>query len=144
MTTGGRPINILLIEDNPGDVRLTVEGLREAKLATALFVATDGADGLDMLMRRGTHAGLPAMDLVLLDLNLPRLDGREVLQAMRAEPSLHLTPVVVLTSSKTDEDVLRSYELRANAFITKPLQASEYLAVIRRIEDFWLQIVRLP
>jgi CheY-like chemotaxis protein len=81
---------------------------------------------------------------VLLDLNLPRLDGREVLQAMRAEPSLHLTPVVVLTSSKTDEDVLRSYELRANAFITKPLQASEYLAVIRRIEDFWLQIVRLP
>lgn len=141
---GGRPVEILLVEDNPADVRLTVEALKEGKVRNRLHVATDGVEALDFLRRRGKHADAPSVDLVLLDLNLPKKDGREVLAEIKQDPALKRTPVVVLTTSEADEDVLRSYELYANCYITKPVDFERFIDVVRSIDDFWLTIVRLP
>ena len=139
-----RPIEILLVEDNLGDVRLTQEALREGKVSNHLSVAGDGAAALDFLRRNGAHANAPRPDLVLLDLNLPKKDGREVLAEMKSDPSLRRIPVVVLTTSKAEEDVLRSYNLHANCYITKPVDLEQFIRVVKSIDDFWLTVVRLP
>ena len=140
----GRPIEILLVEDNPGDVRLTIEGLHETKVRNNLHVAKDGVEALAMLRREGRHADFVRPDLILLDLNLPRKDGREVLQDLKQDPALHTIPVVVLTTSQAEPDVLRSYELQANCYITKPVDLEQFMTVVKSIEDFWLTIVTLP
>jgi two-component system, chemotaxis family, response regulator Rcp1 len=140
----GRPIEILLVEDNPGDVRLTIEGLKESKVRNILHVARDGVEAMEFLRRDGQHAGAPRPDLILLDLNLPRMDGREVLSAIKSDPELKTIPVVVLTTSRAEQDVLRSYELQANCYITKPVDLEQFITVVKSIEDFWLTIVTLP
>ena len=142
--SAGRPIEILLVEDNPGDVRLTIESLRETKVRNNLRVARDGVEALAMLRREGPHAEFVRPDLILLDLNLPRKDGREVLADIKADPQLRTIPVVVLTTSRAEQDVLRSYELQANCYITKPVDIEQFMTVVRSIEDFWLTIVTLP
>jgi len=139
-----KPIQILLVEDSPGDVDLTIEAMREAKVANELRVAIDGVIAMAFLRREGEYAAAPRPDLVLLDLNLPRKNGTEVLAEMRADPLLRSIPVAVLTTSKAESDILRSYELGANCFITKPVRLQEFLEVIQAIQDFWLTIVRLP
>jgi chemotaxis family two-component system response regulator Rcp1 len=138
------PVEILLVEDSPGDVRLTQEVLRDAKIANRLHVVGDGDQAMAFLRREGDYADSPRPDLVLLDLNLPRKDGREVLAEMSQDEQLQTLPVIVLTTSAAEEDVVRSYELAANAYITKPIDLSELIDVIRSIEVFWLSIVRLP
>jgi CheY-like chemotaxis protein len=138
------PIQILLVEDSPGDIRLTQEVLRGARIANHLHVAQDGEDAMRFLRREGDHAGAPRPDLILLDLNLPRKDGREVLAELKADADLHTIPVIVLTTSAEERDILRSYELSANSYITKPIDLDEFIAVVRSIESFWLSIVRLP
>ena len=140
MASAGRPIEILLVEDNPGDVRLTLEALRDSKVRNNLHVARDGVEALEFLRR--TDAVRP--DLILLDLNLPRKDGREVLAEIKADPLLKTIPVVVLTTSRAEQDVLRSYELQANCYITKPVDLDQFITVVKSIEDFWLTIVTLP
>jgi two-component system, chemotaxis family, response regulator Rcp1 len=140
----GRPIDILLVEDNPGDVRLTIEALRDSKVRNHLHVATDGVEAMAFLRRDGHYANAVRPDLVLLDLNLPRKDGREVLADMKADPELKTIPVVVLTTSRAEQDVLRSYELQANCYISKPVDLEQFITVVRSIEDFWLTIVTLP
>jgi CheY-like chemotaxis protein len=140
----GTPIEILLVEDNAGDVRLTREALKEAKVANRLHVAEDGVKAIDFLHRRGSYATAPCPDLVLLDLNLPKKDGREVLAEIKADPVLRRIPVVVLTTSRAEEDILRAYDLYANCYITKPIDFKQFMIVVRSIEDFWLTIVRLP
>jgi len=142
--TRGRTIQILLVEDSPGDVRLTEEIMRDAKIANDLHVVTDGEDAMDFLRGIGAHADAPRPDVMLLDLNLPRKDGREVLAEIKADPVLRRIPVIVLTTSSADEDVLHSYDLNANCYITKPIDLDEFISVVRSIEDFWLSIVRLP
>jgi two-component system, chemotaxis family, response regulator Rcp1 len=137
-------IQILLVEDSPSDVELTVEAMREAKVANQLHVVADGVDAMAFLRQEGQYATAPRPDLVLLDLNLPRKDGKEVLGEIRADPSLQPIPVAVLTTSKAESDILRSYQLGANCFITKPVHLAEFLEVIHAIQDFWLTIVRLP
>jgi two-component system, chemotaxis family, response regulator Rcp1 len=137
-------IQILLVEDSPSDVELTVEAMREAKVANELHVVVDGVDAMDFLRREGQHTKAPRPDLVLLDLNLPRKDGKEVLAEIQADPLLRPIPVAVLTTSEAESDVLRSYQLGANCFITKPVGLPEFLEVIQAIEEFWLTIVRLP
>ena len=144
MTELGKPIEILLVEDNLGDARLALEALKDSKIRNSLSHVKDGVEALAFLRRQGEHAGAPHPDLVLLDLNLPRKDGREVLAEMKEDPELKRIPVVVLTISKDEEDVLKSYDLHANCFVTKPLDLNQFLKVIRSIEDFWLTIVRLP
>jgi two-component system, chemotaxis family, response regulator Rcp1 len=138
------PIQILLVEDSPGDVRLTQEVLRDARIANDLHVVGDGEQAMAFLRQEGEHAGQPRPDLVLLDLNLPRKDGREVLAEINADPDLKSVPVIVLTTSEAEQDILRSYRLAANAYITKPIDLSEFIAVVRSIETFWLSIVRVP
>jgi two-component system, chemotaxis family, response regulator Rcp1 len=140
----GRPIEILMVEDNPGDVRLTMEALRESKVRNNLHVAADGVEAMAVLRREGQHAGAVRPDLILLDLNLPRMDGREVLSAIKSDAKLKTIPVVVLTTSRAEQDVLRSYELQANCYITKPVDLEQFLTVVRSIEDFWFTIVTLP
>ena len=140
----GNGVDILLVEDNPGDVRLTQEALREGKVVNRLHVARDGNDALGFLRREGEHAAAPRPDLVLLDLNLPGLDGREVLAEMKGDPGLRRIPVVVLTTSEADEDIARSYDLHANCFVTKPVDMEQFLRIVRSIEDFWLRVVKLP
>ena len=140
----GRPVEILLVEDNPGDVRLTVEALRDSKVRNKLNVARDGVEALSFLRREGAFANAVRPDLILLDLNLPRKDGREVLAEIKADPALHTIPVVILTTSRAEQDVLRSYELKANCYITKPVDLEQFITVVRSIEDFWLTIVKLP
>jgi len=140
----GRLAEILLVEDNPGDVRLTIEALRESKVRNSLNVARDGVEALEYLRREGPFAAAPRPDLILLDLNLPRKDGREVLQEIKADPALHTIPVVILTTSRAEQDVLRSYELKANCYITKPVDLEQFITVVKSIEDFWLTIVTLP
>ena len=142
--TPGRSIEILLVEDNPGDVRLTVEGLRESKVRNNLHVASDGIEAMEFLRRQGRYIGAIRPDLILLDLNLPRMDGREVLSEVKSDPKLKTIPVVVLTTSRAEQDVLRSYELQANCYITKPVDLEQFLAVVKSIEDFWFTIVTLP
>ena len=140
----GRPIEILLVEDNPGDVRLTIEGLNEGKVRNNLHVAKDGVEALRFLRRQGEYAGTVRPDLILLDLNLPRKDGREVLADIKADPNLKTIPVVVLTTSRAEQDVLHSYELQANCYITKPVDLEQFIHVVKSIEDFWLTVVTLP
>ena len=140
----GDEIQILLVEDNPGDVRLTQEALREGKVHNELSVVGDGVDALAFLRREGGFADAPKPDLILLDLNLPRKDGREVLEELKADPDLRRIPVVVLTTSKAEEDVIRSYDLHANCYITKPVDLDQFIHVVQSIEDFWLTIVKLP
>jgi CheY-like chemotaxis protein len=140
----GKPVEILLIEDSPGDVRLTQEALKEAKVLNRLSVAADGVEALEFLRREGRFAGEPHPDLILLDLNLPRKDGREVLAEIKADPLLRRIPVVVLTTSRAEEDVVRAYDLHANCYITKPVDFRQFLEVVASIEDFWLTVVKLP
>jgi chemotaxis family two-component system response regulator Rcp1 len=142
--TSGRPIEILLVEDNPGDVRLTLEALRESKVRNKLHVARDGVEAMAFLRREGQYAGTVRPDLILLDLNLPRMDGREVLSAIKSDARFKTIPVVVLTTSRAEQDILRSYELQANCYITKPVDLEQFITVVKSIEDFWLTIVTLP
>ena len=142
--TLGRPIEILLVEDNPGDVRLTIEALKEGKVRNRLSVARDGVEALAFLRREGSHTNASRPDLILLDLNLPKKDGREVLAEIKEDPRLRRIPVVVLTTSKAEEDILRTYDLHANCYITKPVDLEQFISVVRSIDDFWLSVVRLP
>ena len=147
MTTGtelGRPIEILLVEDNPGDVELTREGLADGRIRNTLHVTSDGEEAMAFLRREGQYTTMPLPDLILLDLNLPRKDGREVLAAIKADEGLKHIPVIVLTSSQAEEDILRSYRTHANCYISKPLRFGEFVKVVHAIEDFWFTIVRLP
>jgi chemotaxis family two-component system response regulator Rcp1 len=144
MADDARPVEILLVEDNPGDVRLAQEALRDAKMANNLNVVTDGVEALAYLRREGKHAGARRPDLMLLDLNLPKKDGREVLQEVKEDPDLRTIPVVVLTTSDADTDVVRSYELHANAYVRKPVDFDAFIEVVRTIEDFWFTVVKLP
>jgi CheY-like chemotaxis protein len=140
----GRPIHILLVEDNAGDIRLTREALREGHVRNNLTVAKDGAEALAILRHTPLPGEGPRPDLVLLDLNLPKVDGRQVLAELKGDPDLRRIPVVVLTTSKAEEDVLRSYDLHANSYITKPVDLDQFIKVVQAIEDFWLTIVTLP
>jgi chemotaxis family two-component system response regulator Rcp1 len=140
----GTPIQILLVEDSPGDVRLTQEALRDAKVQNILNIATDGMDAIAFLWQRGKHANAPRPDLILLDLNLPKKGGREILAEIKQDPSLKSIPVVVLTTSAAEEDILRSYQLHANCYITKPVDLDQFLKVVKTIDNFWLAIVKLP
>jgi CheY-like chemotaxis protein len=135
---------ILLVEDSPSDVELTIDAMREARVANEISVVSDGVEAMAFLRQAGPYADAPRPDLVLLDLNLPRKDGTEVLAEIRADPELQPIPVAVLTTSKAEADVLRSYQLGANCYITKPVGLNEFLEVIHAIEGFWLTIVRLP
>lgn len=139
-----RPIEILLVEDNPGDARLTEEALREGRIRNTLHHAHDGVEALDFLKRKGGFANAPRPDLILLDLNLPRKDGREVLSELKRDPVLRLIPVVVLTTSEAEQDILRTYELHANCYITKPVDLDKFMTIVRAIEEFWLAVVTLP
>lgn len=139
-----KPVEILLVEDNPGDVDLTLEALEEAKLRNNVHVAEDGVVALEFLRREGRHSQAPTPDLILLDLNMPRKDGREVLQEIKEDPDLKRIPVVVLTTSEAEQDILDAYEYRANAYIVKPVDLDQFLGTIRTLEDFWLTVVRLP
>ena len=140
----GRPVEILLVEDNPGDVRLTIEALKEGKVHNTLSVARDGVEALAFLRREGAFARASRPDLILLDLNLPRKDGREVLAEIKEDPLLRRIPGVVLTPSKAEEDILRTYDLHANCYIAKPVDLEQFISVVRSIDDFWLSVVRLP
>lgn len=140
----GKPIEILLVEDNPGDIRLTQEAMKDAKVLNKLHVVRDGVEALAFLRRQGKYVNTVRPDLVLLDLNLPKKDGKEVLAEIKEDPKLKSIPVVVLTVSKADEDIIRSYELHANCYITKPVDLEQFLEVVKAVEDFWLTIVKLP
>ena len=139
-----RSIEILLIEDNPGDVRLTEEALKEGKVINRLSVVPDGVEAIEYLRKRGDYASAATPDLVLLDLNLPKKDGREVLAEVKQDPDLRKIPVVVLTTSRDEQDILKSYDLHANCYITKPVDFEQFIRVVRAIEDFWLSVVKLP
>lgn len=139
-----KPIEILLIEDNPGDVRLTMEALKETKVINKLTVMKNGVDAMAFLRREGPHAKAARPHLILLDLNLPMKDGREVLAEIKADESLRRIPVVILTTSQDEQDVLKSYHLHANCYITKPVDLDQFITVVKSIEDFWLGIVVLP
>lgn len=139
-----RPIEILLVEDNPGDIRLTMEAFKEGKVNNRLNVVEDGEDALMFLRREGKYENAPRPDLVLLDLNLPRKDGRDVLVDIKNDEDLKRIPVVVLTTSKAEEDVLKMYDLHANCYITKPVDFEQFIQVIKTIEGFWLTVVMLP
>ncbi len=138
------PVEVLLVEDDPGDEMLTREAFADNKIANRLHVARDGEEALDFLYQRGKHAGAPRVDLVLLDLNLPKYDGRQVLEQIRSDPGLTHLPVVILTTSSSEEDVLRSYKLHANAFVTKPVDVAMFMAAVRQIDQFFLTVVKLP
>jgi chemotaxis family two-component system response regulator Rcp1 len=140
----GKPIEILLVEDNPGDVRLAVEALRDAKVANRLHIVEDGVEAMSFLRREGRYADVSQPNLILLDLNLPRKDGREVLAEIKQDADLKRIPVVILTSSAAEQDVVQAYNLYANCYITKPMDLDQFLKVVRSIEDFWLIVVTLP
>lgn len=139
-----RKVEVLLVEDNPGDVRLTQEALKDGRVMVNLTVAADGVEAMEILKRRGTHESSPRPDLILLDLNLPRKNGREVLEEIKADDELRRIPVIVMTTSKAEQDIYKAYNLNANCYITKPVDLDEFLNVVRSIEDFWLTIVTLP
>ncbi len=139
-----RPVDILLVEDNEADVRLTREALKEDKLVVNLHVVADGVEAMAFLRREGKYTEKPRPDLILLDLNLPRKDGREVLREVKSDSNLRRIPVVVLTVSQADEDILQSYNLNANCFITKPVDFEQFIRVVKIIEEFWFTIVKLP
>ena len=138
------PIEILLVEDNPGDSRLAKEALKESKLKNNLYVAEDGVEAMNFLYKTGKYSKMPSPDLVILDLNLPKKDGREVLAEIKNDDNLKRIPVVILTISKAEEDILKTYNLHANCYVTKPLDLDQFMKVVRSIEDFWLTIVKLP
>ena len=139
-----RPIEILMVEDNPGDVRLTVEALKEGKVRNNFHTVADGVEALAFLRRQGGYTDAPRPDLILLDLNLPKMNGREVLAEIKEDPDLRRIPVVVLTVSKAEQDIIKSYNLHANCYITKPVDLDQFLEVVKSIENFWLTVVMLP
>jgi CheY-like chemotaxis protein len=138
------PIEVLLVEDDPGDVLMTQEAFEEHKVRNKLSVVSDGEEAMAYLRREGEHANAPRPDLILLDLNLPRFDGRQVLAAIKEDADLRRIPVVVLTTSQADEDILRSYSLHANAYVTKPVDFERFIAVVRQIDEFFVSVVKLP
>ncbi len=140
----GKAIDILLVEDSPGDIRLAQEALKESKVRNKLFVVEDGVEAMAFLRQQGRYAEAPRPDLILLDLNLPRKSGREVLTEIKNDQELRRIPVVVLTVSRAEEDILRSYDNHANCYITKPLDFSQFMEITKSIEQFWLTIVKLP
>ncbi|WP_158370771.1 response regulator [Cellulosimicrobium cellulans] len=144
MARSGKVIDVLLVEDDPGDVLMTREAFDDNKVANRLQVVSDGVSALAFLRKEGEHADAPTPDLVLLDLNLPRMDGREVLEAMKGDDALRSIPVVVLTTSEAEEDVVRSYSLHANAYVTKPVDFDRFIEVVRQIDEFFVEVVRLP
>ena len=139
-----RPIEILLVEDSPSDTELTLEALRDFKVRNHVNVVEDGVQAMEFLRRQGPHAKAPRPDLIMLDLNLPRKDGREVLAEIKGDSNLKTIPIVVLTTSRADQDILRSYQLNANCYINKPVDFNQFLEVVRSIESFWLFVVTLP
>jgi CheY-like chemotaxis protein len=141
---GTKPVEILLIEDNVGDARLAQEALRDAKVRNHLSWVADGVEGIAFLRREGSYAKAPRPDLILLDLNLPRKDGREVLSEIKSDDKFKRIPVVILTTSQAEEDILRAYHLNANCYISKPVDLDQFMKVVKTIEDFWLTIVKLP
>ncbi|TBR18227.1 response regulator [bacterium] len=140
----GRPIQVLLVEDDPGDVRLTQEALKRSKLLVMISVVSDGEQALKFLRRQEPYVGVVRPDLVLLDLNLPKVDGREVLKSVKADEDLRVIPVVILTTSAADTDVLKAYGLGGNCYITKPVGFEEFRRIVRAIEEFWFEVVKLP
>lgn len=138
------PIVILMVEDNPADARLAREALRDSKIVNRLFHVADGVQAMEFLLRKGEFADAPRPDIVLLDLNLPRKDGREVLAELKQSPDLKRIPVVILTTSEAEQDILKSYELHANCYVTKPVDLDKFTRIVGVIEDFWLSIVKLP
>ena len=138
------PVEILLVEDNPDDVTLTVEALNEGKIWHSLNVARDGVEALDYLRRKGPHADAPVPDMILLDLNLPKKDGREVLAEIKADDELKHIPVVVLTTSQAEQDILKSYQLHTNCYVTKPVDFDEFVDIVHSIKDYWFTVVKLP
>jgi two-component system, chemotaxis family, response regulator Rcp1 len=147
MTDGGglvRPLQVLIVDDSPGDARLTTESFRDANRAIHMHVAADGVEAMTFLRRQGEHADAPRPDLILLDLNLPRMDGREVLALIKEDPALRTIPTVILTTSDAEADIVRSYELQANAYLSKPVRLDEFESLVKSINDFWLTKVKLP
>jgi CheY-like chemotaxis protein len=142
--TSPDPFHVLLVEDDPGDELITREAFEENKVRNALHVARDGEEALDFVYRRGRFADAPRPGLILLDLNLPKFDGREVLARIKSDPDLMTIPVVILTTSEAEEDIVRSYQLHANAYVTKPVDFDRFLGVVRQIDDFFVSVVRLP
>jgi chemotaxis family two-component system response regulator Rcp1 len=140
---GKVPIEVLLVEDSPGDARLTREAFREANGAIHLHVACDGVEAMDFLERRGPHAAVPRPDLILLDLNLPRMDGREVLSRIKTDASLRMIPTIILTTSESEADIVKSYQLHANCFLSKPVQLEAFECLVKSINEFWLTKVKL-
>jgi CheY-like chemotaxis protein len=138
------PLQVLLVEDSPGDVRLTQEAFREANMALQLHVASDGVEAMEFLRCEGAHAGAPRPDLILLDLNLPKMDGREVLARIKADDSLKRIPTVILTTSEAEVDIAKSYQLQANCYLSKPVQLDAFEALVKSINDFWLTKAKLP
>ncbi|MBO7939802.1 response regulator [Streptomyces antibioticus] len=143
-TPAATPVDVLLVEDDPGDELMTREAFEDNKIGNTLHVVRDGEEALDFLYQRGAHTGAPRPDLILLDLNLPKYDGRQVLEKIKSDPALAHIPVVVLTTSAAEEDILRSYKLHANAYVTKPVDLDQFIAAVRQIDDFFVQVVRLP
>jgi len=139
-----KPVDILLVEDNAGDIRLTQEALKDVKLAVNLHVVNDGIEAMAFMRREGQYASKPRPDIVLLDLNLPKKDGREVLAEIKGDPILKRTPVVIVTTSKAEEDIIKTYDLHANCYVTKPLDLDQFVIMVQSIEHFWLTIVKLP
>ncbi|MFQ5737001.1 MAG: response regulator [Thermodesulfobacteriota bacterium] len=140
----GSPIEILMVEDSPADVELTMEAFKDAKMINNIHVAEDGEEAMAFLRREGGYADAPRPDLILLDLNLPRKDGREVLGEVKQDPDLKRIPVVVLTTSDSERDILKAYDLHVNAYITKPVDLDQFIKVVDAVEDFWLSVVKLP
>jgi CheY-like chemotaxis protein len=143
-TAAGRAIDILLVEDDPGDELITREAFEHNKLKNRLHVAHDGEEGLNYLYKRGQFADAPRPDLILLDLNLPKYDGRQLLEKVKSDPDLARIPIVVLTTSAAEEDILKSYKLHANAYVTKPVDLDQFMKAVRQIDEFFVQVVRLP
>ncbi len=139
-----RAVEVLLVEDNPADVRLTQEALKDGHVLVNLTVASDGVEAIEILKREGLHTSKARPDLILLDLNLPRKNGREVLEEIKADDDLKRIPVIVMTTSKAEQDIYKAYNLNANCYVTKPVDLDEFLNVVRSIEDFWLTVVTLP
>jgi len=140
----GRPANFLLVEDNPGDVRLTQEALKSHKVQNNLHVVTDGEEAMAFLRKQGKYKDAPRPDIILLDLNLPKKDGREVLADIKSDPSLKTIPVVIISSSEAEQDIIKSYDLNANCYVTKPVNFDQFIKVVQSINEFWLTIVKLP
>lgn len=144
MIDGSHPIEILLVEDNPGDARLTIEALKEAKVRNGLHVVEDGVQAMEFLHKEGKFIDAPTPDLILLDLNLPKMSGQEVLAEIKEDPVLHAIPVIVLTTSQSEKDIFEAYDLHANCYVVKPVNFEQFLQSIKQIKDFWLSVVRLP